>query len=695
MRLNLQNVTHIFIPLTFTAILLYAIGSTASCTKKQDVKNSDIAFADSIVRQQYDSLYIHPERAYDQLSSAQSRVADSIAYYRLELYKSIACVVTGDMPRVDSLRSNAWRFCESAPASEALYSLQSLFWNHTAVILVNCYGNRDSAITCFKNAYNVLFHADCATMKDLIPVCVNLADAYRLKGDASNSSRYYRRALALADSLHVTDENLSIYSGLGQVYSDIENYRDANEYFARAEQIINNDTTHEIDTYSRYHFYVSNGNNLYFQKRYADALKSFKSASEIADMLDSRESRFIADVNLGEVLLMMGNTDSAAFYLNRAQKLYKLLPADASKRFYINSLMGDLELSRNNLAAASGYLARASADSLFAGPKYLALHYQRMEHYFNLRHDYQHAYHCLTRSRYYRDSINNAAVRNQIAEIDMRYVQDTTNLRTNLIISQKDDDMHRMQVQIYMLLIAVIVIVSVTIIYILVRRRHRIENEMKLRNLIISQRLANIRNRISPHFVFNVLNRELAANNEGINNLVQLMRKNLELCDRYTVQLSEEIDFIDTYIANERPSLGNEFQYVKQFDPQLNLSEITILAMMVQIFVENAVKHGLRALKGKKMLRIAVQGIDDNATRIIIENNCPKQPASVVTNNTGTGMRVVTQTVQLLNDYNRNKIVLNVSRQQAADNAEQDIWSVTITIPRDFNFAPFEKQLRQ
>ena len=95
------------------------------------------------------------------------------------------------------------------------------------------------------------------------------------------------------------------------------------------------------------------------------------------------------------------------------------------------------------------------------------------------------------------------------------------------------------------------------------------------------------------------------------------------------------------------------------------------------------------------MLRIAVQGIAGNATRIIVENNCPKQPASVDTNNTGTGMRVVTQTVQLLNDYNRNKIVLNVSRQQDADNAEQDIWSVTITIPRDFNFTSFEKQLRQ
>ena len=79
----------------------------------------------------------------------------------------------------------------------------------------------------------------------------------------------------------------------------------------------------------------------------------------------------------------------------------------------------------------------------------------------------------------------------------------------------------------------------------------------------------------------------------------------------------------------------------------------------------------------------------------VLNTGTNSNPASVDTNNTGTGMRVVTQTVQLLNDYNRNKIVLNVSRQQDADNAEQDIWSVTITIPRDFNFTPFEKQLRQ
>ena len=282
-------------------------------------------------------------------------------------------------------------------------------------------------------------------------------------------------------------------------------------------------------------------------------------------------------------------------------------------------------------------------------------------------------------------------MRNQIAEIDMRYVQDTTKLHSNLIISQKDDDMARMQIQIYIHIIISIIIASAAIIYILVRRRRRIEKEMQLHSLLVSQRLANMRNRLSPHFVFNVLNRELAANNEGINNLVSLMRKNLELCDRYTVTLAEELDFIDTYIANERPALGENFHFVKRIDPAIKPDEITISAMVVQIFVENAMKHGLRAITGEKTLLIEVTG-NAGAICVVVENNSPHNAPKHILDSTGTGLRVITQTIQLLNDRNRSKIELNINTQPSATAPDEDIWTVTLTIPRDFNFQILGKQ---
>lgn len=689
-RVNLQSITHAFISTSLVISMIYAIGSCYSCSRHDSETNSDMLRADSVIAKQYDSLFVDPDSAILRLARVQQRFTDSIAFYRLELYKSLSRVVVGNWTMVDSMRNATWRFCQGAPESDALHSLKSLYWNHTAVILINCHGNRDSAIICFNRAYSELLQAGDNSRKELIPICINLADAYRLKGDASNSSRFYRRALAIADSLHYSAENMSIYCGLGQVYSDIENFREANTYFDRAENIINTDTTGSIDTYSRYHFYVSAGNNFYFQKRYADALEVFKKASKLSDVLNI-ETHFIADVNLGEVSMLMGNLDSAAVYLAHAKKIYMSLPEDPVKRFYLNSLLGHLELNRDNLPQAIQYLRIASADSAYAGPRYLALHYERLRNYFSRQGDFKRAYRCLTRSRHYLDSINNNAVRNQIAEIDMRYVQDTTKLHSNLIISQKDDDMARMQIQIYILIIVSIIIASAAIIYILVRRRRRIEKEMQLHSLLVSQRLANMRNRLSPHFVFNVLNRELAANNEGINNLVSLMRKNLELCDRYTVTLAEELDFIDTYIANERPALGENFHFVKRIDPAIKPDEITISAMVVQIFVENAMKHGLRAITGEKTLLIEVTG-NAGAICVVVENNSPHNAPKHILDSTGTGLRVITQTIQLLNDRNRSKIELNINTQPSATAPDEDIWTVTLTIPRDFNFQILGKQ---
>lgn len=198
-------------------------------------------------------------------------------------------------------------------------------------------------------------------------------------------------------------------------------------------------------------------------------------------------------------------------------------------------------------------------------------------------------------------------------------------------------------------------------------------------------RLANIRNRISPHFVFNILNRELKGSNPGIENLVQLLRANLQLCDRYTVSLSEELNFVDTYITAESPALGSSFTYSKHIDPDIDTDSIIIPSMMVQIFVENAVKHGLRGYEGKKYLDIAVSN-HNGFTKISIENEGNPNTRADASSNTGTGMKVVMQTINLLNERNEQKIDLNIHQHTAPDGTSA-IYTVSIMIPHNFDFS--------
>ena len=75
---------------------------------------------------------------------------------------------------------------------------------------------------------------------------------------------------------------------------------------------------------------------------------------------------------------------------------------------------------------------------------------------------------------------------------------------------------------------------------------------MRSQHMINTLRMENIRNRVSPHFIFNVLNREINSHSNGysenMRQLVKLMRRNLELTEHLCVTLDEELDFVHTYI---------------------------------------------------------------------------------------------------------------------------------------------------
>ena len=159
-RVNFQSITHAFISTSLVISIIYALGSCYSCSRHDSVTNSDMLSADSVIAKQYDSLFVDPDSALSRLTRVQQRLTDSIAFYRIELYKALSRVIVGNWAMVDSMRNATWRFCQGEPESNALHSLKSLYWNHTAVIQINCHGNRDSAITCICVPHFVAYGMD-------------------------------------------------------------------------------------------------------------------------------------------------------------------------------------------------------------------------------------------------------------------------------------------------------------------------------------------------------------------------------------------------------------------------------------------------------------------------------------------------------------------------------------------------------
>ncbi len=629
---------------------------------------------DEIYQQLRDTIFTHPERVVAIIDSLQGSVADSARYYRLEMLRAEALCNDND-PCSNGVEVFERVYGYSRRSGDK--ELEMLYWNYYGNYVMLNLGLRDSARACYERAYKLV--EATGDEQRFVTACINLADAYRITGDPARASLYYRKVLARLDSASSGDMSVfNVYIGLGQTYAEIANYTEAERYFRLAGPMLDS-----VKTYDKFFYHNSYGNQLYYAGRYKDALQQFEFAAIPAAELRHPAASCIAETNLCEVNLMLGNIAEAHKHLDSALSWLSQLPNDALSKFYIYSLAGDIALNESNLGAARHYFSEAG-DTAVIGPREMALHYARLQRFFAQMHNYRDAYHYLQRANHYEQLINNDRIRNQIAEIELRYRQDTTIMQQRLVISEKETEVRTLEVQIFIVILVAILVISAFVIYSMYKHRQRMMEEMNLKQSLYAMRLANIRNRISPHFVFNVLNRELKDSSPGIENLVNLLRTNLQLCDRYVVSLAEELAFVDTYVAAEAPALGSNFNYVKDIAAEVDVDNVAIPSMMVQIFVENAVKYGLRGFDGAKRLEIRVSRSGDQ-TVVTVENEGNPSPHTDIRSSTGTGMKVVTQTVNLLNEQNKSKMNIDIRRRMNAD-GKSSIFTVIISIPDNFDF---------
>lgn len=191
-------------------------------------------------------------------------------------------------------------------------------------------------------------------------------------------------------------------------------------------------------------------------------------------------------------------------------------------------------------------------------------------------------------------------------------------------------------------------------------------------------------------FHFNVLNREMNLHkgdkeSQNLIGLTKLIRRNLELTDCLAVSLADELDFVDTYVKLERQSLGSEFEYRLDLAEQLDLQEMKVPSMLLQIPVENAIKHGLRLKEGKRLLLIQVHKLENNQVEIVICDNGGGYRKTSVSYGTGTGMKVITQTIQLLNMYNSRPILMKINNVLIGEEKEMGC-EVRFVVPLDYSY---------
>ena len=638
---------------------------------KEDVYTEMRAFED-FSHINGDSVAIVPRKVRLKAFQKMEEAKDSLVKYNYLAMTLKTYLITSQLDSAQIVIQQIHDFIERQHSSSQMADLESECFNMKGNIFARV-GNMDSAEICFRKAYELRMRG---TRIEVVPdILMNLADANNRLGKLDIGAAWYRRALLMCDSLHIAStKKPPIYYGLAQVYVTMRDFEQCDYYYNLA-----GESYDSMLPYEKYIYLNNRGTSYYYREDYQTAIKYFQKVIDLVEgYADMSFELNLGRLNLGDCYLRLNMVDLAVKYINECQLFFEEMGVSTAL-YYIDTQKIELALLQKDFQEARRLLSESvvppgiDPDMVHIRNKYLQQFYEETG-------NYKRAYHYLQRNNQLDDSIRNERVRMRTADLTLRYQQDSTLMAHRVLLQeQKNKVLVLRQTQFVVFAVAVVSILTAVFLYLYSKKKRALLLARNHRT-VSTLRLENIRNRLSPHFIFIVLNREMAERNvEGkqeLSSLVKLMRRNLELAEQLCVTLAEELDFVKTYINLERRSLGPDFHSELKIEKDVQPEQIRIPSMMIQIPVENAVKHALREKEGERNLWVSVCRRGSGICIKITDNGGGYRPDSR-NRGTGTGMKVIMQTIRILNNKNKEAIdvsVHNVSLQSGEMGCEVTFW---------------------
>lgn len=191
-------------------------------------------------------------------------------------------------------------------------------------------------------------------------------------------------------------------------------------------------------------------------------------------------------------------------------------------------------------------------------------------------------------------------------------------------------------------------------------------------------KLKAFKSQMNPHFFYNALNTlqsYIVTNDKKpaltyLSQFSNLTRKILEFTEQDNINLDEEIETLKLYLELEKARFNGDLYYEITLKNIENPHQIFIPVMLLQPYVENALKHGLLHSKKEKKLWISFElkadflniSIEDNGigiekSKIINAQKGNQKPASFATS-------AQERRVEILNKIYRNSISLSIEEKK-------------------------------
>lgn len=676
---NMNTTTKQLLKATIIACIAVVTITLLVCNPKHS--NNDMA-QNGNLRRLDDSIAALAPSALQAIEKGMNEANDSTTYYEYMLRKALFYSLTEHPERADTLIDRVTAFVmhqddgyyaiNGTCLSPRLNSLMAGAKACQAARYMSNHRDPRRIVALNRETYNLLLNSN--SKHNLPKTCANMADAYMLCNDLPNAAKWYRRALFLVDSLELPQkENITLYMGLAQIYVTLRNYYKAKFYNDQTEPHVK-----EMSP-SMQAYYINNlGNFYYFQGDYKHALLTFLRMKKMLEQhgMVRTFDMYLCKINLADVYLNLGKLNDATAMLDDVEPYFRA-QGDNTSIYYCNTIRFGIAVRAGRMQEAGRIMADKTDESLI--PYTLVnIRNRYKRRYYELTGNYDKAYALLNRSIAYNDSIEHNLSNMRTAEIMSRFTTDTLQLHRDLAIEHKNAEIQSIKFTSTLAISIAVTSILLLILWYLYLRKRRFKIQLRMMNL----KLDNVRNRISPHFMFNVLNNRIIKSDVKESNelteLAQLIRANLDMSSTLGVELQKELEFVQQYIRVESYLMGDDFHFNIDIAPDVDTSKVKIPSMFIQIMTENSIKHALRNKEGIKLLSITVRREQHNTVIRVTDNGPGFNPATL---RRKTGMNIISQTIAVINVRNKDKIRFAIRNIYSPDGQQTKGCEATLKVP--------------
>jgi len=200
-----------------------------------------------------------------------------------------------------------------------------------------------------------------------------------------------------------------------------------------------------------------------------------------------------------------------------------------------------------------------------------------------------------------------------------------------------------------------------------------LELEEKRKNEFAHLQLKSLKAQMNPHFMFNAMNsiQNLVLKGDKhkaydyLTKFAALIRENLNMSEKSFIFFDEELLLLEKYLELEKLRFRDSFEY--KIVGGETLFHIKIPSMIIQPFVENAIKHGLLHKKeGVKKIILNFE-LKDVLHCIIIDNGVGIEESKRIKQRNGEkkislSTKLIEERLMLLKDYYKSNIGFNYEK---------------------------------